>query len=43
MVSTSMGGLAVFMPFETRHDVDFFVHLQMYLQIEAAPLCGREH
>lgn len=38
-----MGGLAAFIPFETMQDVDFFVHLQMYLQIEAPPLCGRDH
>ena len=43
MFSTSMGALGVFVPFDTRQDVDFFVHLQMYLQIEAAPLCGRDH
>jgi splicing factor 3B subunit 3 len=31
------------MPFETREEVDFFVHLEMYLRIESQPLCGRDH
>ena len=38
-----MGGLQVFVPFETREDVDFFSHLEMYLRIESQPLCGRDH
>ena len=24
-------------------DVDFFIHLEMYLRIEWSPLCGRDH
>ena len=30
-------------PFETRQDVDLFVHLQMYMQIESQTLSGRDH
>jgi splicing factor 3B subunit 3 len=40
---TTMGGIGVFMPFESREDVDFFVHLEMYMRLESPPLCGREH
>ena len=35
VVSTTMGGLQAFAPFETREDVDFFSHLEMYLRIES--------
>jgi splicing factor 3B subunit 3 len=38
-----MGGLGCFVPFESREDIDLFVHLQMYLQIETQPLSGRDH
>ena len=43
LVATTMGSLTAFVPFETREDVDFFSHLEMYLRIEAQPLCGRDH
>ena len=43
MVATTMGSLVAFVPFETREDVDFFSHLEMYLRIESQPLCGRDH
>jgi len=42
-VATTMGSLQAFVPFETREDVDFFSHLEMYLRIESQPLCGRDH
>ena len=35
LVSTSMGSINAFVPFETREDVEFFTHLEMYLRIEA--------
>jgi len=38
-----MGGIGALLPFETREDLDFFLHLEMYLRIEAQPLCGRDH
>jgi len=31
LIGTSMGSICAFMPFESRQDIDFFVHLQMYL------------
>ena len=40
---TSMGSIGVFMPFETREEVDFFVHLEMYMRMEVQPLAGRDH
>jgi splicing factor 3B subunit 3 len=40
---TSMGSIGVFMPFETREEVDFFVHLEMYMRMEIQPLTGRDH
>ena len=43
LVATTMGSLQAFVPFETREDVDFFTHLEMYLRIESQPLCGRDH
>eukprot|EP01016_Furgasonia_blochmanni_P023672 TRINITY_DN2553_c0_g1_i10.p1 TRINITY_DN2553_c0_g1~~TRINITY_DN2553_c0_g1_i10.p1 ORF type:complete len:405 (-),score=160.43 TRINITY_DN2553_c0_g1_i10:62-1216(-) len=43
LYGTSMGGIGAFYPFETKEDVDFFLHLEMYLRIEALPLCGRDH
>jgi splicing factor 3B subunit 3 len=35
VVGTSSGGLLALIPFETREEIDFFVHLEMYLRIEA--------
>jgi splicing factor 3B subunit 3 len=40
---TTMGSICALLPLETRQDVDFFIHLQMYLQVECQPLGGREH
>jgi splicing factor 3B subunit 3 len=40
---TSSGRIGVFMPFETREEVDFFIHLEMYLRIEIDNVVGREH
>ncbi len=40
---TTMGGLGVLMPFETREEVDFFVHFEMYLRLENLSLVGRDH
>ena len=41
--ATAMGAIGVFTPFETREEVDFFMHLEMYMRIEMTPLCGRDH
>lgn len=38
-----MGSLTAFVPFETKEELDFFSHLEMYLRIESPPLSGRDH
>eukprot|EP00349_Pseudokeronopsis_sp_Brazil_P004677 CAMPEP_0202965732 /NCGR_PEP_ID=MMETSP1396-20130829/9731_1 /ASSEMBLY_ACC=CAM_ASM_000872 /TAXON_ID= /ORGANISM="Pseudokeronopsis sp., Strain Brazil" /LENGTH=218 /DNA_ID=CAMNT_0049688669 /DNA_START=511 /DNA_END=1167 /DNA_ORIENTATION=+ len=43
LFATTMGGIGAMVPFETKEELDFFVHLEMYLRIEAQPLCGRDH
>ena len=43
IVGSISGSLTALVPFETREEIDFFVHLEMYLRIEAQPLCGRDH
>ena len=43
LISSTMGSISAFLPFESREDVEFFTHLEMYLRIEAQPLCGRDH
>ena len=43
MFGTASGGIGALLPCETREEVDFFVHLEMYLRIESQPLCGRDH
>ncbi len=40
---TAMGGLGALVPFETREEVDFFVHFEMYLRLENLSLVGRDH
>ncbi|EGR33979.1 splicing factor subunit 130kda, putative [Ichthyophthirius multifiliis] len=40
---TSMGSIGAFYPFQTKEDIDFFVHLEMYLRIDVLPLAGRDH
>jgi splicing factor 3B subunit 3 len=40
---TAMGGLGVLVPFETREEVDFFVHFEMYLRLENLSVVGRDH
>lgn len=43
LYATTMGSIGALMPFDHKEDVDFFLHLEMYLRLEALPLCGREH
>ena len=43
LYGTTMGSIGVFMPFDSREDVDFFIHLEMYLRAELQPLTGRDH
>lgn len=40
---TTMGAIGVLLPLTRKEDVEFFVHLEMYLRSEVTPLCGREH
>lgn len=41
--ATALGSIGVFVPLETREEIDFFLHLEMYMRLEMAPLCGRDH
>ena len=34
LYGTSMGGIGALYPFDSKEDVDFFLHLEMYLRIE---------
>jgi len=41
--STLMGSIGIFIPFQSRENVEFFSHLEMHLRQENSPLCGRDH
>lgn len=43
LYTTTMGSIGALVPFERKEEVEFFLHLEMYLRLEALPLCGREH
>jgi len=43
LYGTTMGSIGVFYPFESKEDIDFFLHLELYLRMENIPLCGRDH
>ena len=43
LVSTSMGSLQAFVPLETRDDVSFFSHLEMFMRLASQSLCGADH
>jgi splicing factor 3B subunit 3 len=32
---TSMGTIGAYFPFENRDDIDFFLHLELYMRLEA--------
>ena len=34
LYGTSMGSIGALYPFDSKEDVDFFLHLEMYLRIE---------
>jgi len=40
---TSLGSIGALFPFESKEDIDFFLHLEMYLRVEAVPISGRDH
>mmetsp|Transcript_16692 Transcript_16692/g.2327 ORF Transcript_16692/g.2327 Transcript_16692/m.2327 type:complete len:101 (-) Transcript_16692:240-542(-) len=33
--ASTMGGIGAYYPFETKEDIDFFLHLEMHMKIEA--------
>jgi splicing factor 3B subunit 3 len=33
--ASTMGSITAFLPFETKEELDFFTHLEMYLRIES--------
>jgi len=33
-----MGSIGALMPFDLKEEVDFFLHLEMYIRLEALPL-----
>ena len=43
LFSTVSGSIGALLPFDSKEDMDFFIHLEMYMRIEAEPLSGREH
>lgn len=40
---TTMGSIGALYPFDNREDIDFYLHLEMYLRVENPPLSGRDH
>ena len=43
LYGTSTGAIGALMPFETREELDFFAHLEMYMRLENLSMVGREH
>jgi splicing factor 3B subunit 3 len=43
LYSTINGTIGALCPFETREDVDFFLHLEMYVRNLTPSLSGRDH
>ncbi|KAF9585053.1 Splicing factor 3B subunit 3 [Lunasporangiospora selenospora] len=43
LYTTLMGGIGIFVPFQTREDIDFFQTLEMHMRNEMPPLAGRDH
>jgi splicing factor 3B subunit 3 len=41
--STINGGINALCPFETREDVDFFTHLELYMKNLIPSMGGRDH
>ncbi len=40
---TTMGSIGALYPFDNKEDIDFFLHLEMYMRAENLPLSGRDH
>ena len=43
LYSTIAGAVGALVPFVTRDDVDFFLHLELHMRQRVPPLGGREH
>jgi len=44
LLYTTIGGaVGAFVPFISREDIDFFMHLEMHMRQHSVPLCGRDH
>lgn len=43
LYATTMGALAALVPLTKKEEVEFFIHLEMYLRQENKPLLGRDH
>jgi len=41
--STTMGSIGALLPITHKEDLEFFVHLEMYMRQESLPLLGRDH
>ncbi|KAF9434587.1 Splicing factor 3B subunit 3 [Entomortierella beljakovae] len=43
LYTTFLGGIGIFIPFQTKEDIDFFQTLEMHMRNEMPPLAGRDH
>jgi len=43
LYTTIHGTIGALVPVQSREDIDFFSHLEMYMRQEHPPLCGRDH
>ncbi|KNC86365.1 splicing factor 3B subunit 3 [Sphaeroforma arctica JP610] len=41
--TTLSGGMGILAPFQSKEDLEFFQHMEMYMQQNMPPLCGRDH
>lgn len=43
LYGTTMGSIGALVPVTKKEEVEFFIHLEMYMRQEAKPLLGRDH
>ncbi|KAK3816054.1 MAG: splicing factor 3B subunit 3 [Benniella sp.] len=43
LYTSFLGGVGIFIPFQTKEDIDFFQTLEMHMRNEMPPLAGRNH
>ena len=43
LYGTTMGAIGALVPVTKKEEVEFFIHLEMYMRQEAKPLLGRDH